>query len=210
LATYRGWSTVPRIALLLLLVVFLTVGGALWFDQLGLMSAREFFSPVVDPVLRVFGVRPPEEVFPDDPQLLEDIRAARRGEALELREEELAQRARELEEQEEEFDRRLQELEEREALLEEREESFERQVREREDREANIRRISNTLSAMPPGDAAAILADYDNQLLIEVLMITDEIAEEEDELSLSSVWLNHLPPDRVAEIQRQMTQHPDR
>ncbi len=202
---YNRVGAAPRIIVLLLLVLVLLGGGAFWFDVLGLINARELLQPILQPIGlgRAAPVAPPE-----DPDLLDRLRAERRQEQLVLQEEELDRRRRELDEAEEEFERRLQELEDRETTLAEREESFDQREAEYEDRRANLRRNAQTLQNMPPEQAVAILEDYEDQDLVSILRITDEIAEEEDELSLVPVWLSQLPPDRVARIQRLLAQRP--
>ena len=60
----RAW---PRIFGLTLLVVMLGVGGALWFDFLGLVDVTGFFAPA----LRWVGLEPRETAIEaDDPLLL--------------------------------------------------------------------------------------------------------------------------------------------
>jgi flagellar protein FlbB len=61
---------------------------------------------------------------------------------------------------------------------------------------------------MRPDDAVAILVGYDDQLLIDTLRVTEELAQAAGEVSLVSVWLSRLPSDRAADIQRKMTLTP--
>ncbi len=67
---------------------------------------------------------------------------------------------------------------------------------------------SRDLTSMRPDDAVNILAGYDDQLLIDTLRVTEELAQSAGEISLVSVWLARLPADRAAEIQRKMTLRP--
>ena len=53
-----------------------------------------------------------------------------------------------------------------------------------------------------------ILEGYDDQLLIDLLRITDELAADEGRLSLVPFWLAQLPPERAADIQRKMVIKP--
>ncbi len=202
---YNRVGAAPRIILLLLLIVFLLGGGAFWFDVLGLINARE----ALQPALNLVGLGRDAPVADlEDEDLLDRVRGERRQEQLALQEEEIERRRREVAEAEEELERRLQELDDREQTLAEREESFEQRQAEYEDRQANLRRNAQTLQNMPPEQAVAILQDYDDQDLVSILRITDEIADEEDEISLVPVWLSELPSDRAARIQRLMAQQP--
>lgn len=203
---YNRVGAGPRIILLVLLVLFLLGGGAFWFDVLGLIDARSAMQPVLQPL----GLgRSSPVADAEDQDLLDRVRFERRQEQLSLQDEELDRREREVEEREEELEQRVQELEDRENTLAEREQSFAQREEDYENRQANLRRNAQTLQNMPPEQAVAILEGYDNQDLVSILRITDEIAEEEGEVSLVSVWLSELPADRAAEIQRLMAQRPD-
>ena len=68
---------------------------------------------------------------------------------------------------------------------------------------------SRYLTSMRPAEAVRILEGYDDQLMIDTLRVTEEIARESGEVSLVSVWLSNLPPERAADIQRKMTLRPD-
>jgi flagellar protein FlbB len=61
---------------------------------------------------------------------------------------------------------------------------------------------------MRPDDAVEILAGYDDQLLIDTLRVTEELAQQAGEVSLVSVWLSRLPAERASDIQRKMTLRP--
>lgn len=202
---YSRVGAAPRIILLVLLVLFLLGGGAFWFDVLGLIDARSAMQPVLQPI----GLgRSAPVANAEDEDLLDRVRFERRQEQLVLQDEELDRREREIEEREEELEQRVQELDDRENTLAEREQSFAQREEDYENRQANLRRNAQTLLNMPPEQAVAILEGYDDQDLVSILRITDEIAEEEGEVSLVSVWLSELPADRAAEIQRLMAQRP--
>lgn len=202
---YNRVGAGPRVILLVLLVLFLLGGGAFWFDVLGLIDARSAMQPVLQPI----GLgRSAPVATAEDEDLLDRVRFERRQEQLALQDQELDRREREIEEREEELEQRVQELEDRENTLAEREQSFAQREADYENRRANLRRNARTLLNMPPEQAVAILEGYDNQDLVSILRITDEIAEEEGEVSLVSVWLSELPADRAAEIQRLMAQRP--
>lgn len=195
----------PRILVLMLLVLVLLGGGAFWFDVLGLIDARE----ALQPVLQIVGLgRTTPVADTEDMDLLDRIRSERRQDQLILQQEEIERRTRELEEAEDEIERRLQELDDREQTLAEREESFEAREAEYQDRRANLRRNAQTLQNMRPEQAVDILAGYEDQDIVTILRITDEIAEEEGEISLVPVWLSELPAERAARIQRLMAQRP--
>lgn len=205
MAEYRRFGPGTRILGLSLLVLFLLAGGTIWFDYLGLIDATNLLSPV----FRLVGIEAADDVpEPDDAALLDTARLEKREEALSERSAALETRGEELAQLEEELESRRQELDAREQELAERENSLNQRVQQFENRRAMLEQNVQTLTSMRPEDAVEILAGYDDQLLIDTLRVTEELAQEAGELSLVSVWLAELPPERVATIQRKMTIKP--
>jgi flagellar protein FlbB len=122
--------------------------------------------------------------------------------------EELDQRREQLVQLEEELEQRRQELNAREQELEEQENSLNQRMQQFENRRAMLVQNVETLTSMRPEDAVEILSGYDDQLLIDTLRVTEELAQQAGELSLVPVWLAELPPERAATIQRKMTIKP--
>jgi flagellar protein FlbB len=202
---YRRFGPGPRIFALTLLVVLLLAGGTVWFDYLGLIDATR----VLSPALRLVGIEAADDVpEPEDAALLDRARLEKREQAMTTLAAELDQRREELAQLEQELEARRQELEAREQELEEQENSLNQRVQQFENRRAMLVQNVQTLTSMRPEDAVEILAGYDDQLLIDTLRVTEELAAEAGELSLVPVWLAELPPDRAATIQRKMTIKP--
>jgi flagellar protein FlbB len=190
---------------LTLLVVLLLAGGTVWFDYLGIIDATRLLSPV----LRLVGIEAAEEVpEPEDAALLSRARLEKRETAVAQLADELDQRGEELSALEQELESRRQELDAREEELAEQEISLNQRVQQFENRRAMLVQNVQTLTSMRPDDAVDILAGYDDQLLIDTLRVTEELAQEAGELSLVPVWLAELPADRAATIQRKMTIKP--
>ena len=202
---YRRFGPGPRIFVLTLLVVLLLAGGTVWFDYLGIIDATRLLSPV----LRLVGIEAAEEVpEPEDAALLSRARLEKRETAVAQLADELDQRRDELDALEQELEARRQELDAREQELAEQENSLNQRVQQFENRRAMLVQNVQTLTSMRPEDAVDILAGYDDQLLIDTLRVTEELAQEAGELSLVPVWLAELPADRAATIQRKMTIKP--
>ncbi len=204
-ARYSRISAFPQILLLLFLIAILSVGGLLWFDFLGLLDVTDTLSPV----LRLVGVEERsglDEV--DDIMLMDRLRLEKLQEAVTLREVQLEETAGRLDEERLTFLQREQELAQLAAELEERENSLNEQLQRYENRRAVLEQNSRDLTSMRPDDAVGILSGYDDQLLIDTLRVTEELAQEAGEVSLVSVWLSRLPAERAAEIQRKMTLTP--
>jgi flagellar protein FlbB len=202
---YRRFGPGPRIFALTLLVILLVAGGTVWFDYLGLIDARGILAPA----LRLVGIEAADEVpEPEDAELLDRARLEKREAALSELADELDQRRQELAQLEQDLEQRRQELDAREQELQEQENSLNQRVQQFENRRAMLVQNVQTLTSMRPEDAVEILAGYDDQLLIDTLRVTEELAQEAGELSLVPVWLAELPPERAAAIQRKMTIKP--
>jgi flagellar protein FlbB len=200
-------SAVPRVLGLLLLVLLLAGGGALWFDFLGVIDVTSLFAPV----LRLVGLEPREQPveLTDDPLLLDSERLAKREEALSIRSDELDQRELELSELETELVTLQEQLSEREAALADRENSVNQALRRVDNERAALVRLSGYLTGMPPADAVEIMVNYNDPLLIDVLLTTDELAEAAGQQSLTSFWLSQMPPQRAAVIGEKLEMLPE-
>jgi len=202
---YSKIGALPQILLLVLLLLALIAGGLLWFDYLGLIDIKDRFQPV----LRVVGVdKRGQPADPDDIMLMDRIRLEKLQQAVELREAEIEQSRKILEDERILLQEKGQTLEDRLLEVEEREISLNERLQRYENRRAVLEQNSRDLTSMRPDDAVNILAGYDDQLLIDTLRVTEELAQSAGEISLVSVWLARLPADRAAEIQRKMTLRP--
>jgi flagellar protein FlbB len=205
----QGYSRVgagPKIFGLTLLVVILGVGGALWFDFLGLVDVTGFFAPA----LRWVGLQPREDTTEaDDPLLLEGSRLQKREDALALREDEITQRTSGLETLEGELQLLADQLEERETELDDRENSVSERLRQVENERAALVKLSGYLTNMPPADAVAQMVNYTDDLLLDVLLVTDDLAQESGRASLVPFWLSKLPADRAAAVGERLSLLPE-
>lgn len=195
-------GALPQIIALTLLVLVLLAGGALWFNYLGLIDATEAFAPV----LRLVGIDGGrDEVQVEAELLLDQERLEKLEEALVLQEEALMQREQELVARDNEITRRQDEIEARERDIQDRENSFNERVRRYDNRREVLVQNSRDLQNMRPEEAVQILAGFDDQLLIDTLRVTEELAQEAGAFSMVPVWLARLPAERASEIQRKMT-----
>lgn len=202
---YSRMSAGPQIILLFLLVLALVAGGLIWFDSLGLLDITDTIAPIIE-LVGGEDRAPLEEA--DDIMLMDRLRLESLQQTVEMREAELGQSSRELEERALALEERARELEEREQEIAEREISLNERLQRYENRRVVLEQNSRDLTSMRPDDAVEILLGYDDQLLIETLRVTEELAQQAGELSLVSVWLSRFPADRAAEIQRKMTLRP--
>jgi flagellar protein FlbB len=199
---------VPRILLLIVIILALVIGGIFWFDFLGLVNARSYLGWAINPVMGLFGQKPPVSVNIDDPVLLDSIRIRKQEEALDLKYQELISRQDELAKLDQGISQKTADIGEREKAQDDREKSFNEKLKAYDNRKANLVRISQDLTSMKPAAAVKIMNGYDDQLLIDILRTTQELADAAGATSLVSVWLSQLDPARAAEIQRKMTLKP--
>lgn len=203
---YSRVGAAPRIFGLTLLVLVLAFGGALWFDFLGLIDVTSLLAPA----LRWVGLAPREEAaVADSPLLLEDERLAKREEALAILASSLDEEAEALDTRAAELDALAEQLEEREAALTDRENSVNEALRRVENERAALVRLSTYLTNMPPADAVEIMVNYPDRTLLNVLLVTDELAEEAGQASLVPFWLSQLPAERAAVIGEQLEMLPE-
>ena len=201
MAGYSSVGVATRIVLLLLLVLVLAAGGLVWFDYLGLVDAKE----VLGPVLELAGIRKPTTVENvDDPFLLDRERLQAREEALRLREAKLDERELQIKRKEAEIQQMQDEIAEQRRSLEEQQKSINDRLKSYEDKETNLRDISNKLVGMPPADAIEVLLQMKDVEVIDIIRMTDKIAAEQGNASMTSKWLSDMPAERAAAISEKM------
>lgn len=202
-------KTIAKTILLILLIIILVLGGMVWLDFLGITQAKTQFAPLY----RMLGLEPQTKSsisnIPDIGLVnLDADRLAKRLEALTIRSEELDKREEDIVKKEAENLQILAELDNLRESQEEREKTFNNMTKKFDDREENIVQNARNLASMPPANAVNILTAMDDQDIIDVLRKADQIAAEEGTSSLVSYWLSLMPADRVAQIQRKMTNKP--
>lgn len=194
---------------LLFLIVFMILGGLLWFDYLGIINAKKTFAPVY----RLFGLQTQTSVTATSAKPLEanldDDRLAKRLEALEIRRQELDKRETDILRTENANEAIAKELEDRQKSQEEREKTFNNEVKKYDDRNSNIEQISTYLTSMPPKTAVEQLMGMDDQDVIDIFRKTDALAVAAKTTSMTSVWLMYMPAERAAVIQRKMANKPE-
>ncbi len=203
---YSRVGAAPRIFGLLMLVIILVTGGAVWFDYLGLIDVTRLLAPA----LRWVGLQPREdEVEAENPLLLESSRLGKREEALLLLQDELDRWEAELESREAGLQQLEQQLEERRAEIDDLENSLTERLRQVENERAARVKLSGYLTNQTPEDAVAQMVEYPDDLLIDVLLITDELAEEQGGFSFVPVWLSLFPRARAATVAEKIALRPE-
>lgn len=194
---------------LILIIVILVLGGLLWFDYLGIIKAKSFFSPLY----KLMGKEPRTSVTAtqSNPLVanLDEDRLKKQREALDIFKEELDKREADVQAAEKQSAQIALELAEREKNQEEREKTFNQTVKKYDDKNINVEQIANNLNGMRPEAAVDILIAMDDQTVIDVLRKVEEIAVRDGSASMGSYWLSLMPSERAAEIQRKMISKPE-
>jgi flagellar protein FlbB len=194
---------------LILIIVILVLGGLLWFDYLGIIKAKSFFSPLY----KLMGKEPQTSVTAtqSNPLVanLDEDRLKKQREALDIFKEELDKREADVQAAEKQSTQIALELAEREKNQEEREKTFNQTVKKYDDKNINVEQIANNLNGMRPEAAVDILIAMDDQTVIDVLRKVEEIAVRDGSASMGSYWLSLMPSERAAEIQRKMISKPE-
>jgi flagellar protein FlbB len=200
---------IGRAIVLLLLIAILSVGGIIWFDYLNVIDAKDLLSPVYKYIPFIPGEgRTQPKIQADDLLNLDAERLAIRLERIELRDMELDVRQGEIDSHFGEIAQMAQEIEQRQKRLEEWEKTLIATVEDTENRDRNIEQNARYLNNMPPEDAVGIIEQMDDQLAIDVIRKTEEIAQAEGRTSIVSVWFSRMDPARAAELQRKMAARP--
>jgi len=202
-------KTIGKTIVLLFLVIILILIGLVWFDYLGVIQAKQLFAPVY----RLLGLQTQTSSSISSisavPYIdLDSERLGKRLEALDLRAQELDKREQTIKQKEQESLQISQELEDLRISQEEREKTFNNTVKKYDDREVNIVQNARNLMGMVPQNAVNILLAMDDQDMIDTLRKVDEIAAAAGTDSVVSYWLSLMPAERVAQIQRKMTNKP--
>jgi len=195
-----------KVAVLLLLLIAMAGGGLLWFDHLNVIDAKTLLAPFYRFIGRDGRSQTLAEA--DAAISLDDARLAIRLEALLLRELELERQETELLSRRGEIEQMAQEVAERQQAQDEREESFNNVIIAAENRSRNVEQFARYLNGMPPQNAVGVMAEMDDQNVIDVLRKTEEIAQAEGGNSIVSFWLSLMDPVRAAELQRKMVLRP--
>ena len=205
MAKYGMVGTAPRILVLILALIVLVFSGFIWFDFLGLIDVKDTFAPVLGWV----GIRSRTKIeSPQALDLLDQQRLAQQWEALDLRGEALLRAEDALGVREAEIVQMMEKVQEQQKVYEEKEKSFNARVKQYENRNANLREASLLFASMPPTEAVARLVEMADQDIIDILRMTDDVADEAGENSVSSYWLQLMPAERSARIQEKMIDKP--
>lgn len=201
-----------KVVLLILFILILIIGGAVWFDYLGILNVKEVAAPIISPISSRFGIgedlpKPVENI--EDANLLEIERLNKRQQAIDLKEAELTLREENIENKEAEIKQMLASLNEREEAYKEKEKSFNDRLKEYDNRSTNLKQSAEYFAGMVPEAAVAMFLEMDDQDIIDIMRMHEKLCKEAGTMSLVSYWLSKMPADRAATLNRKMIKKPE-
>jgi flagellar protein FlbB len=194
------YSSIPmglRIFVLLLIVILLVILGMFILNSLGIVDSRTLLSPI----LGLFNVQTETKIDVSDPMLLAKQRLAKDYEAVDLLQQEVQKLQSEVDSKNQEATQKMDDLAEREKQLSEREKLLNQQTKEGDDRMRRLEQMSRQFLGMPPKDAVNVMLAMNVQEVIDVMKITEAMAQQAGEDSIVPYWLSIMPADKAAEIQ---------
>jgi flagellar protein FlbB len=194
------YSSIPmglRIFVLLLIVILLVILGMFILNSLGIVDSRTLLSPI----LGLFNVQTETKIDVSDPMLLAKQRLAKDYEAVDLLQQEVQKLQSEADSKNQEATQKMDDLAEREKQLSEREKLLNQQTKEGDDRMRRLEQMSRQFLGMPPKDAVNVMLAMNVQEVIDVMKITEAMAQQAGEDSIVPYWLSIMPADKAAEIQ---------
>lgn len=183
-----------RILILLFGNLALITIAIMVFDTLGIIDYRSYLYenfPLIRGLL---------EQKLEDPKLIEKESLLRYKQELDYFKRILEERERRILEKEKEITARETELQQKLAMIEEIRNSLEQQRMIFKNYDEKITKVATYINSLPPDDATKILENMEDDMIVDVLLKIDRIAEREGTLSISSFLLSKLPPDRAARI----------
>ncbi len=186
---------------ILILLFIVSLFFLYWFERVNLINTN-IATRLLDSVF--LREEPEQSEAIADALLLEALRIDKRSEELNLRESEISKREAELKQKEDDLIRREAQTVILEEEIDEAKKSLNQQQRLFENRSIVINYNAQTLLNMPPQQAVDILQGYEDQTLIDTLVATDRISDENGQVSVVPLWLSLMSPKRAATIQEKL------
>lgn len=197
----RGVSDKSKIIFLMLLIFFLLGIGAFWMDYIGIINMSRY--------LGMFRGEPglSMNASDDEPSLIEKEEFEKEKEKLLERIEELDKREALLAEREKTVDGDREKLEQVKSGLQIEQKKLENERNRDAGYRKNVMVLANKLANMPPEKSVAIMVNWDEPLIIDVLRQMDADSEAEGKMSITAYLLTLFPnKEQASRIMYLMTQ----
>ena len=192
----------------ILLTIFIVIFFMYWLERFKILPTN-FAVGIVSKVLTNVStesaiVTPASQFSDNDAFLLEKLRIEKLKDEIKQQQAVLQAREGRIVAKEQELSLKEQEIIKLEETIKDREKSFNQISKQFDNKNAVLRYNVQALINMPPDSAVKILSGYDDQELIDTLVVADEIATENNTQSLVPYWLSIMEPTRVAGVQKKL------
>ncbi|MBP8081988.1 MAG: hypothetical protein KAZ87_02175 [Spirochaetes bacterium] len=193
-------SEKSKIIFLFLIIVFLLGVGVLWLDYMGLINLTKTAS--------MFSKEEASVLYADDdePSLMKLEELEKNKEQLKERTEDLDRREALLLEQEKSSNADKEKIQEMRAGIELERKKLENEKNKYSGYKKNIVDLAQKIESMPPKEAVAIMINWDDPLIIDVLRQIDQNALDAGAMSVTSYLISLMPKEKASRVMYLMTQ----
>jgi len=193
-------SEKSKIIFLFLIIVFLLGVGVLWLDYMGLINLTKTAS--------MFSKDEASVLYADDdePSLMKLEELEKNKEQLKERTEDLDRREALLLEQEKSSNTDKEKIQEMRAGIELERKKLENEKNKYSGYKKNIVDLAQKIESMPPKEAVAIMINWDDPLIIDVLRQIDQNALDAGAMSVTSYLISLMPKEKASRVMYLMTQ----
>ena len=193
-------SEKSKIIFLFLIIVFLLGVGVLWLDYMGLINLTKTAS--------MFSKDEASVLYADDdePSLMKLEELEKNKEQLKERTEDLDRREALLLEQEKSSNADKDKIQEMRAGIELERKKLENEKNKYSGYKKNIGDLAQKIESMPPKEAVAIMINWDDPLIIDVLRQIDQNALDAGAMSVTSYLISLMPKEKASRVMYLMTQ----
>jgi flagellar protein FlbB len=196
----RNISERSKIIYLLLLLVFIAGIFFFWLDYIGFVDVGRFFGLTKKEAPSVLDAKD------DEPTLVEKEEFDKEKNRLSERVEDLDKREAKIVEAEKQIEAEKEKLEEMKKGLELEKKKHENEKNRYAGYMKNVLVLSKKIENIPPKEAVAIMVNWEDSLLIDVLRQIDANAEEAGKMSITSFLIQQMPREKASRIMYLMTQ----
>lgn len=193
-------SDKSKILFLFLIIAFLLGVGTLWLDYMGMINLTKGAS--------LFNKEEESVLYADDdePSLIKLEELEKNKEKLKERIEELDRREALLSEKEKRSENDAEKISEMRSGIELERKKLETEKQKYSGYKKNILDLAQKIESMPPKDAVAIMINWDDPLIIDVLRQIDQNALDAGAASVTSYLISLMPKEKASRVMYLMTQ----
>lgn len=194
-------SDKSKLIYLVLMLIFLLIAGTFWLDFLGLIDLNKYYQ-------KHLTTEEDRVLYADDdePSLIKMEEFKKEQALLQERISELDKREAQLIELQKELQKEKDTLEEMKSGLDLEKKKFEQEKTEYSGYKKNVLDLADKISNMPPEDSVAIMVNWEDPLIIDVLRQMDQNANDAGTTSITSYLISLMPKDKASRIMYLMTQ----